>query len=69
MSEVPTLDVVTERIAQQYERLNRRLTRWHTGEDPLHHMNVATFRGLLEAGVILPGPAVTGEIEEIGRQS
>jgi len=27
---------------------------------------LATFRGLLEDGVIVPGPAVTGSIEETG---
>jgi hypothetical protein len=57
-----------------YERFAK-VHRWKTQEatrdkafDDLPPENratmLATFRGLLDAGVILPGPAVTGRIEK-----
>lgn len=48
-----TLDEQAEAIARHFERVRDRL-----GDD------AATFRGLIDSGVILPGPAVTEDIEE-----
>lgn len=58
---LPSTDELAEAIALHWNRLHERFSHLYLG--PLS-LDAATFKGLLESGVILPGPAVTGQIEE-----
>jgi hypothetical protein len=53
-----------EQIAEHYDRLRARAKVVYRNSPK--EVLLATFRGLLAAGVISPGPAVTGRIEEAG---